>query len=540
MSTLIAATPLLRKRYLDYFEPSYPCRLLTLFRDLRRPRSSPEQRVAVMDLQRLSAQVAAMLITAAALCVLLLLDANPVNRERVYEVQWSAPAKEPPPDKSEDPVRPEKAADITPEAAASLAAIDVAALAPPDAQVCVAPALPEQQRSLPTAMAETLQPTRCMPGFKKFIGDSRGGEMRSTLLASKGGDQMTEDAVLRALRWLKKNQQADGSWKSQKIAMTGLALLTFLAHDERPSYSPEFGETVEKALGFLLGSQKPDGHFNGVDGNEYAHPIAAYALCEAYGMTLNPNVKDAAERALLPIIKGQHPTGGWNYRMDPSVSKEDGKYRDDTSYMGWCAQALKAAKLAQLHADGLDKALKLTVIGFRKNADPNGGFGYTAPGQGGLTSVGTLCMQLLGASAAPEVRKSLALMDGWRPSFDAKSPVSGSIQYACYYATQAKFHAGGKPWADWNKEMTALYLKAQQVEKGAIKDANGRDADIGWWVNQDAHTDRPVMDTCLAALQLMVYYRNLQTTGSAATKPPEETLASQPEKGDVPVLIGNL
>ena len=539
MSTSNTAMIQMRKRYIDYFEPSYPCRLLTMIRNIRKPRSSPEHRVAFMDMQRLSAQAAAMLLTALALGLLLLFEIDPVNRERLYEVQWTAPAKEQTADKIEDPVKPDTAADSTSVGAATLAAIDVAAFAP-EARVSVEPAIPTPQTGPLPATVETLQPINSIRVFKRITGDSRRCDVRVTLLAKSGGDQMTEDAVLRALRWLKKNQQADGSWKSQKIAMTGLALLTFLAHDERPSYSPEFGETVQKALGFLIGSQKPDGRFNGVDGNEYAHPIATYALCEAYGMTLNPNVKDAAERALLPIIKGQHPTGGWNYKMDPDISKEDGKYRDDTSYMGWCAQALKAAKLAQLHADGLDKAIKLTVRGFQKNADPNGGFGYTAPGQGGLTSVGTLCMQLLGASGASEVRKSLALMDGWRPAFDAKSPVSGSIQYSCYYATQAKFHAGGKTWADWNKEMTALYLKAQQVEKGAIKDDKGRDADIGWWVNQDVHTDRPVMDTCLAALQLMVYYRNLPTTGSAATKPPEESLASQPEKGDVPVLVNNL
>jgi len=539
MGTPNTATTLMRERYLDYFEPSYPCRLLTMFRDIQKPRSSPGHRVAVMDMHRLSAQVAAMLLTALALSLLLLFEVDPVNRDRLYEVQWTASAKEQAPDKIENPVEPDNMAEPSPIEAATLADADSAALAP-EAQVGLGPALPMQQRSPLSALTETLQPIRGMPGFKKLIGDSRGSDVRSTLLADRGGDQKTEDAVLRSLRWLKKNQQADGSWKSQKIAMTGLALLTFLAHDERPSYSPEFGETVQKALGFLIGSQKPDGRFNGVDGNEYAHPIATYALCEAYGMTLNPNVKDAAERALLPIIKGQHPTGGWNYKMDPNVSKEDGKYRDDTSYMGWCAQALKAAKLAQLHADGLDKAIKLTVKGFQKNANPTGGFGYTAPGQGGLTSVGTLCMQLLGASTASEVRKSLALMDTWRPSFDAKSPLSGSIQYSCYYATQAKFHAGGRPWADWNREMTALYLKVQQIDKGAIKDDKGRDADIGWWVNQDAHTDRPVMDTCLAALQLMVYYRNLPTTGKAATKPPEEALAAKSEKGDIPVLINNL
>ena len=226
--------------------------------------------------------------------------------------------------------------------------------------------------------------------------------------------------------------------------------------------------------------------------------------------------------------------------MDPNVNKEDGKYRDDTSYMGWCAQAVKAAKLAKLHVEGLEKAAKLAIKGFKKNAAPNGGFGYTSPGGGGLTSVGTLCMQLLGAANESEVKKSLDVMDTWQPSFEAKGPMGASLQYYFYYATQCKFHAGGKRWEGWNKEMKPLYVKAQQIEKNAIKDANGKDCDIGWWTNGDTHTDRPVMDTCLAALQLMVYYRYLPTTSAEAVKVEEEIVATSTDTEDIKVDTGNL
>jgi len=367
-----------------------------------------------------------------------------------------------------------------------------------------------------------------------------------------GGSVVTESAVLRALRYLKKNQQADGSWKAQRVAMTGLAVLTFLAHGEMPGASAEFGDTVQKALEFLIKSQKPDGRFNGADGNEYAHPIATYALCEAYGMTLNPNVKVAAEKAVLPILKGQHPTGGWTYKMDPNVQKQgkepsplDGKYRDDTSYMGWCVQALKAAKMADVYPDhaSLDKALKLAVRGFQRNANPNGGFGYTGPGQGGLTSVGTLCMQYLGASNENEVKKSMDLMDTWEPTMEGeKNPLGSSPQYYFYYATQCKFHVGGKRWANWNKAMVACYVKNQKVSPKAITDADGKSQDIGWWENSDQHTDRPIMDTCLAALQLMVYYRYLPTyqTAKAVTDEYSSLTGGTETKGDIQVDIGNL
>jgi hypothetical protein len=256
-------------------------------------------------------------------------------------------------------------------------------------------------------------------------------------------------------------------------------------------------------------------------------------------MTMNPNVKEVAEKSLATIIAGQNPSGGWDYNVKQNE-------RDDTSYMGWCAQALKAGKMANLQVEGLEKATKLAVKGFKKNAGPSGGFGYTGPdGKHGLTAVGTLCMQLLGGSAEKEVKMSLDLMDAWSPSFDDKQAAigGGSLQYYFYYATQCKFHAGGPRWTSWNTMMKKIYVPAQKVtpkESSGYVDHKGVPRDIGCWENKDQHTDRPVMDTCLAALQLMVYYRYLPTTSKEALHVEEEIAAKPADATDIKVNIGNL
>lgn len=511
-----------------YKDETYVHRIKSLFIGLKAPRQSREYRKAVIELQRLSAPVTAVLMPLFAIGILLIMEGGAGGPDRIIETQILEAEEVKDLDKIEDIQKPEEQVeDVN---------VDVP-INNPNVQVSD----PQNQPMSPQPVAfDAVMMVKSPVILKNIYGSTRNTGTRGALLARFGGNKVTEEAVLRALRWLKKNQQADGSWNAQKVAMTGMAVLTFLAHGDKPGDSPEFGETVQKALEFLIRSQKEDGVFNGMDGNGYAHPIATYALCEAYGMTMNPNVKVAAEKAIVPIIKGQHPTGGWTYNMDPNVDKADGKYRDDTSYMGWCAQALKAAKLAKIHAEGLEKATKLAVKGFKKNANPNGGFGYTSPAQGGLTSVGTLCMQLLGASNESEVKKSLDLMDAWQPSFDAKNPLGGAPQYYFYYATQCKFHAGGKRWENWNKEMSKLYPQEQKIEKNGIKDVNGKDCDIGWWINGDAHTDRPVMDTCLAALQLMVYYRNLPTTQESAVKVEEEIAATSTDTEDIKVDTGNL
>ena len=58
-----------------------------------------------------------------------------------------------------------------------------------------------------------------------------------------------------SLKWLQKQQNKDGSWggtpQNYKCAMTGLALLSYLANCETP-LSADFGETVLKGISFLV------------------------------------------------------------------------------------------------------------------------------------------------------------------------------------------------------------------------------------------------------------------------------------------------
>ena len=81
------------------------------------------------------------------------------------------------------------------------------------------------------------------------------------------------------------------------------------------------------------------------------------------------------------------------------------------------------------------------------------------------------------------------------------------------------------------------YVKAQFVEEKAIADHKGEMQDIGWWENSDTSgaNQRPVMDTCLAALQLMVYYRYLPTFKNVNI--PEEVVATAEQSTDIEVHV---
>jgi len=353
-----------------------------------------------------------------------------------------------------------------------------------------------------------------------------------------GGDPTTEATVLKVLWWLKDQQNTDGSWgKVNQVANTSLAVLTYLAHGEYPSsespYRKDFGPVVQLAIDYLISHLRTDAQpckFDPTDGNEYSFLLGAYALSEAYGMTQNPNCKDAALQCLYRIVENQSSTGGWDYKLNKNST------RDDLSYAGWAIQALKAGKMAGLHPEGLDQAISKAINCLKKRSySKSSGFTYTPTqsnngGNTGLAGVGALAMQFLGKGTEKEVLNALDVMRDWKPAFDpsevaAKSPGS-SPQYYCYYATQCKYQAGMRAgatkadeatWQKWNAEMKKLYTKSIIDLDKRVLDYLGKEHKQGYFENKDAHSTRPYMDSCLAALQLMVYYRYLPTTSIEAS-----------------------
>ena len=220
--------------------------------------------------------------------------------------------------------------------------------------------------------------------------------------------------------------------------------------------------------------------------------------------------------------------------------------------------------LQDLEVEGLEDAFKNAVKGFKKNSAKNGGFGYTDGGPTGLSGVGTLCMQLLGASKEEEVGKALAYLEPCQFSFEnwKAQPYNGASPiYYWYYITQAKFHAGGANWTKWNTMFQPELIKRQVIIKDAIADMKGDMRDIGYWdsPSKGEHsvaggpagtaicfeegkqieaptTDGPrVQSTCLCALQLMVYYRYLPTFKTPAAV--EDAEVTEAPSDDIDIKI---
>lgn len=573
----------LKEEMAKFEDDGYFRRLIKMFVGLGRPRTSPEYKEAIVELQRQTAPLLAILLPILVVATLFVVTAVSGAGKRELKVEIVQADQQ---DDALEEIETPQETEPPPEMDNIEITVDAPSMNPTEMASEAAPAPTAEPQSVKVASVDAMLSIKSPVTMKSVMGTSRGAGVRGTFTrgGASYGDAATEAAVMKALRWLKATQAPDGSWGTKpefglkkgmdKAAGAGFAILTYLAHGETPA-SKEFGPTVQKALDYLINSvyvvkdksgkpaKDPNGNtpyirMSGAGGSEYGFLIGTYALCEAYGMTKNPNAREAAEKTLGRIISGQTATGGWNYNM-ARVTK-DGP--DDISFGGWAMQAIKAGKMAGIHLPGMEECIKKAVNCLKKrNYSEKAGFVYRATtnhkgGTGGLAGVGCLAMQLLGYAKEKEVANALNVMRDWQPSLDkVYSYAPGkpeNAQYYCYYAAQCKYQAGmckdATPanftlWKKWNAEMKALYTKAvitvtdKSGQPVTVKDPAGKDRPIGRWENKD-HYNYDVMGTCLAALQLMVYYRYLPTTSLKATEVEAdvETL-SKDKGGEISVTI---
>ena len=126
----------------------------------------------------------------------------------------------------------------------------------------------------------------------------------------------------------------------------------------------QYADTVSRGLKFLIDNQKTNGNLYRSE-NElsdrnvafYSHGIASLALCEAYGMTQDTELRTAAQGCLNYIAGTQHrERGGWRYTAQVSA---------DTSVTGWMMMSLKSGQLSGLEVrestyDGINQWLRFS------------------------------------------------------------------------------------------------------------------------------------------------------------------------------------
>ncbi|MFP6855115.1 MAG: prenyltransferase/squalene oxidase repeat-containing protein, partial [Opitutales bacterium] len=275
-------------------------------------------------------------------------------------------------------------------------------------------------------------------------------QARINRLKDGGGKAATEEVIKKGLDWLKATQAKDGSWgandkdakgqlkPSDKNAMTGMALLCFLGHCELQD-SPKYGNTVNKAIEFLISTPPEDRGIAQGNRGCYSHPIRTYALCEAFTMTKIKKLEPFAKRAAAAVIKGQNESGGWAYGYAKGPTAHI-----DLSVTSWNIQALKAAALTGILIEGLDVAMDKAVAYVKRCQDSDGRFKYREERHGehsvhgSLTGAGVLSLQIWKNAKSAEAAKGLEWIINNLKNEKEWSKVN---VYAWYYHAQACFQA---------------------------------------------------------------------------------------------------
>ena len=113
-----------------------------------------------------------------------------------------------------------------------------------------------------------------------------------------------KEAINRALHYLARTQQKDGSWVHSGKKCTGivaLALMAFMAQGSTPGQGP-YGEQVARGLDWMLKQCHPNGLIAKDvvgSGPMYSQGLATLFLAEAWGMTMRDDVHDKLRNSLL-------------------------------------------------------------------------------------------------------------------------------------------------------------------------------------------------------------------------------------------------
>jgi hypothetical protein len=311
-------------------------------------------------------------------------------------------------------------------------------------------------------------------------GEARPPRAVSYKVLNDVGWRDVETAVDSGLAFLGRQLRANGSFQqnaNNDPGISALCVLAFMSRGHLPGQGP-YGETLTKAVDFLLGCQQADGLLSQVRQKyhaQYNHAITALVVSELYGMTRpvdEAKYRRAIERAIeFTSHRYSQPKqfaddqGSWRYLQ--RHSRSDG----DLSVTSWSVMFLRSAKNSGFEIDSnlINEALaymkrlydpQRKTFRYEIHAD-DPRFNYPR----GMAGAGLLSMSLSGDHYSEFARNAAKYI--LSQPFDQFDRPNSHEEYPCYgafYCSQAMFQMGGEYWDEFYPKLVQTLLKSQRAD----------------------------------------------------------------------------
>jgi hypothetical protein len=319
-----------------------------------------------------------------------------------------------------------------------------------------------------------------------------------------GQGEQIDNATRRGVAYLLSKQDKRGAIRetdAHETAITALSALAIAAIGNLPSDSTTEGEAVQKALSFLLSTDRQDreGYFGSKDGSRmYGHGITTLFLAEMLGMGIDLEqdnaIRNSCQSAVNLILRAQQvqkrngAEGGWRYSPQATDS--------DLSVTIWQLMALRAAKNAGISVpkEAIDSAVGYIKRSFKDTGRLNAvvGFSYeiNQTPVWSTAAEGLLALQVCGEYDTAEVTAT----SDWLLQNPPKPSVPW-FYYGTYYYAQGMYQRGGEHAETSAKRVLEVLLPQQEAD--------------GSWKSQGGNESNRVYRTAMAVLSLSVKYHYL-------------------------------
>ena len=304
-----------------------------------------------------------------------------------------------------------------------------------------------------------------------------------------------DKSVERALAWLAKDQNKDGSFTTYRTGqpgVTALCLMAFMAQGEKVGEG-KYGEVLQRSVDYIVAQQKSNGLITrvGTAYNSlarqvparsgvtvtYNHALSSLALAEVYGQSeiaQTKEMKATIERAIAATLKMQSwqnktpVEGGWRY-----VHRTEA-FQADLSVTGWQLMFLRSARGTgfDVPAEHIEQAVGYIESCFQEE---HGTFTYLAGSDEhftrGMAGAGILALAHAGKHNSKMATRAgdWILKHGFEqynglPRHHPKQNHGDRYHYGLLTCCQAMYQLGGRHWRDFYPRTVKAVLDNQLAD----------------------------------------------------------------------------